>query len=327
MKIHYTLDDSAARLPLSIRSTEGVWDRAVDLRNAPGIHLVELTTQHMLNTGATLFDELSNYFDNNGPSESDPYQLGLCFDNRAMHEDLLRDVRDHEEDLTALEQVELLFPATFACNLHLTLSLTVVGYPAFGYVRTFKDSEGDEFHGMVVNLAQARPHLEEQIGEFSLSRLEDVVRHSFFNHHAFLLAYEEFCADIGRHPEKLVTRLKDALMSRGIAWYLSYAHDMAFYDEALGLAGLELNDLVARWNALIDVARKRSLGDENFDDWLRRQDCAEPGEMCSVDVLGYKLVSALVDEHGRGTLRDALTQGPTHFLKLANGLGTHFLRG
>jgi hypothetical protein len=59
MKIHYTLDDSAARLPLSIRSADGVWDRAAELRNAPGVHLVELATQHMLNTGSTLFDELA----------------------------------------------------------------------------------------------------------------------------------------------------------------------------------------------------------------------------------------------------------------------------
>ena len=30
MKIHYTLDDSPARLPLSIRSTDALWDRAAE---------------------------------------------------------------------------------------------------------------------------------------------------------------------------------------------------------------------------------------------------------------------------------------------------------
>jgi len=88
-------------------------------------------------------------------------------------------------------------------------------------VRTYSDSEGEEYHGMVVNLAQARAHLESILGQFSLDLLIQVIRHGFFNHEGFLLAYAGYRQATGRTTEKLSDRLKDILMSRGIAWYAS----------------------------------------------------------------------------------------------------------
>lgn len=159
MRIHFAFDDSAARLPLAIRSSEGVFDRAADLRSAPGVQLVEITTQHVLNTGTSLIDELAHYFEMGGPSEADPYALAACYAQRELLEDLLRDLRDRQDQLTAFHEVEALFPASFTRDLSFALAFTVVGVPAFGYVRSFKDSEGEEYHGMVVNLAQAGPTL------------------------------------------------------------------------------------------------------------------------------------------------------------------------
>ena len=60
------MDDSAARIPLNIRSSDGVWDRGADLRNRRAFS-VELATQHWLNTGVTLVEELAYYFENNEP--------------------------------------------------------------------------------------------------------------------------------------------------------------------------------------------------------------------------------------------------------------------
>jgi hypothetical protein len=320
MKIHYTLDDSAARLPLSIRSADGVWDRAAELRSAPGIHLVELATQHMLNTGSTLFDELSFYYDKAAPSESDPYALLNCYTNRTALEDLLSDLRDVQPGLIALHEVAELFPITYTQDIQFMLALTAVGYPAFGYVRTYKDSEGEEYHGMVVNLAQARPHLEQTVGHYSQNLLVNVIRHGFFNHEGFLLAYTEYCENTGRLPETLAERLKVALLSRGIAWYLSYRHNLKFYDQALILDDERLPDYVERYNTLVSNTRKRKVADEStFDVWLQQR---EPNEPC-IDVVGYHAARTIATTYGDDGLRQAIEQGPDHFISLYNALGKH----
>lgn len=325
MKIHYTLDESAARLPLAIRSAEGVWDHAAALRNAPGVHLVELTTQHMLNTGAALIDELAHYFDHGAPSEADPYSLGTCYANRAVLEDLLRDLS--EAPLTAFDEIEALFPPSLDHELNVLLALTVVGVPAFGYVRTYKDSEGEEYHGLVVNLAQARPHLEETIGQFSLSLLIDTIRYGLFNHEVFQLAYGSFCEAIGRTPDRLSDRLKNALMSRGIAWYMGYRHDLPFYDSVLAWGSFDLQPHVQQWNALI-----ASVGKKRFADWVL-DDLSHPGgevtqtsEQC-IDVVGYHVARTLVARYGERCLRESIAEGPDTFLSLYNALGEYRLDG
>ncbi|MCZ7541108.1 MAG: hypothetical protein M5U29_14605 [Anaerolineae bacterium] len=315
MNIHYTLDDSAARLPLSIRSSEAVWDRAADLRSSPGVQLVELTTQHLLPTGLALVDELADYFEAGAPSDSDPYGLGPCFEQRAMLEDLLRDVRETQPDLVALHEVAELFPLDFTHDLQFMLALTVIGYPAFGYVRTYKDSEGEEYHGLVVNLAQARPHVEGLLGHFSLERLVNLIRHGFFNHEGFLLAYSAYCDAIGRTPERPAERAKDRLMRRGIAWYLSYRHDLAFYDQALGLESAELPGYVTRYNAhLASVEKKR--GDDALAQTL---DVPEPDQPWG-DIVGYFAARAIAGAHGDEGLRESVAQGAAHFLRLYHAL-------
>jgi hypothetical protein len=326
MKIHYTFDDSAARLPLAIRSAETVWDRVSELRNAPGVHLVELTTQHMLNTGITLTDELANYFETGAPTESDPYGLTACYANRDLLVDLLRDLRDMQPDLVAFAEVEALFPTSFRQEINLTLALTTVGFPAFGYVRTFKDSEGEEYHGMVVNLAQARPHLENYLGQFSLSLLIDTIRYGFFNHESFLLAYRDYCQIIGRTVDGPIDRLKDALLSRGIAWYLSYHHDPALYNDVLALGDENLDHCVKSWNNMIDMAKRQSLNDDAVDNILRRRDIRQPNEMC-IDVVGCSAAQAITAAHGNEGLRDSIMQGPERFITLYNALGQHKLQG
>lgn len=325
MRIHYAFDDSAARLPLSIRSADAVWDRASELRNAPGIHLVELTTQHMLNTGNSLTDELAHYFDTGAPTESDPYGLTACYANRELLVDLLRDLRDVQSDLVAFAEVEALFPVTFQHEINLTLALATVGFPAFGYVRTFKDSEGEEYHGMVINLAQARPHLENYLGQFSLSLLIDTIRYGFFNHESFLLAYQEYSQSIGRTPEGPLGRLKDALLSRGIAWYLSYYHDPALYNDVLALGEENLARCVSSWNKLIDMSQQQRLTDDVLDNVLRRREPRQPDEVC-IDVVGCSMAQAVVAAHGSKGLRESIVQGPDHFIALYNALGRHTLR-
>lgn len=325
MKIHTVLDDSAARFPLTIRSADAVWDRGAEIRSAPGVQLVNLTAQHVLNTGTTLFDELSYYFEEGHPSESDPFGLAQCFAQRSQLEDLWRDVRDAEARLTAFNQVEALFPASFQRDLHFTLALTTVGIPAFGYVRAFRDSEGDEYHGMVINLAQARAHLESLTGQFSLSLLIDSIRYGFFNHEGFLLAYTEYCHSIGRMADWMADRLKNALLSRGIAWYLSYRHDLPFYDSVLGLDAARLGEHVEHCNVLIaEAGRKRAL-DEVPDDWLQSRESRLPGETC-LDVVGYHAARAIAAEHGEAGLRESIERGPDHFIGLYNALGMHRLR-
>jgi hypothetical protein len=320
MKIHYTLDDSAARLPLSIRSADGVWDRAAELRSAPGIHLVELATQHMLNTGSTLFDELAAYYDKAAPSESDPYALANCYANRTALEDLLSDLRDVRPGLIALHEVAELFPIDYTQDIQFMMALTAVGYPAFGYVRTYKDSEGEEYHGMVVNLAQARPHLEQTVGHYSQNLLVNVIRHGFFNHEGFLLAYAEYCENIGRLPGTLADRLKDALLSRGIAWYLSYRHNLKFYDQALILDDARLPEYVERYNTLVSNTRKKKIADEStFDVWLQQR---EPNEAC-IDVVGYHAARTIATTYGDDGLRQAIEQGPDHFISLYNALNKY----
>ncbi|MBN1967001.1 MAG: hypothetical protein JW910_20275 [Anaerolineae bacterium] len=325
MKIQYTLDDSAARLPLAMRSADSLWDRVAELRNVPGIRLVELTTQHMQNTGAALVDELAHYFETGNPTESDPYALATCYAQREMLEDLLRDLRDMEPGLAAFHEVEALFPASFEREMHFTLALTAVGFPAFGYVRTYKDSEGDQYHGMVVNLAQARPHLELVLGQFSVGLLVDTIRHGFFNHEGFQLAYTEYCQSVGRVPDKPLARLKDALLSQGIAWYLSYRHDQAFYDEMLGITPDDLAGHIKQWNALVDTAHKKGLVDDTVEDWLHRRDARLPGEV-SLDMVGYHMARTVAGQHGEASLRDAIARGPDHLIAAYNALGPHKLK-
>lgn len=314
MRIHYLLDDSAARLPLAIRSSEGLWDRAAELRSSPGVQLVELTTQHMLGTGATLVDELAHYFDRGAPSDADPYHLAECFAERTAFEDLLRDVRETRPDLVALHEVAELFPLDFTEDLHFTLALTVVGYPAFGYVRTYTDSEGESFYGLVVNLAQARPHIEGLIGRFSLEVLINTIRHGFFNHEGFRLAYSVYCAAIGRTPERPLDRAREELMSRGIAWYLSYRHDFAFYDQVLGLDTAALTAHIEQCNALLEGNnKKRSI--ESLDELSSDS----PALRC-LDVAGYFAARAIANAHGEDALRQAIVKGPLHFIRLYNEL-------
>ncbi len=322
MQIHYTLDDSAARLPLSIRSVEQVWDRAAELRNSPAVHLVELATRHVLGTGSGVVEELARYFES-GVSDTDPYQLAFYDAHRAELEDLLRDLRDVHPPLVALHEVAELFPLTVTLDINFTLALTVVGYPAFGYVRTYHDSEGETYHGLVVNLAQARAHLltlEEE--EFSLERLADVIRHGFFNHEVFLLAYAEYARAVGRETERAQERLKNRLLSRGIAWYLSYRHDLAFYDAQIGLD--EARDLplyVARCNALFDG----SQADGQLDEWPQAWETLEPGRAC-VDVVGYFAARNIAAVHGVEGLREAIVAGPERFIQMYNALGKPPLR-
>lgn len=320
MKIHVTFDDSAAQLPLAIRSADGVYDRAAELRNSAGVHLVELTTQHMLGTSFTLTDELTSYFDHGQPSEADPYALAACYAERAALEDLLRDLRHIASDLVTLEQVETLFPAWFTPDIHFLLALTAVGYPAFGYVRTYKDSEGETYHGMVVNLAQCRPHVEALTGEFSLARLVELIRDGFFNHEGFLLAYGEFCDATDRYPDTLAGRFKEALLQRGIAWYLSYRSDPAFYAEMLRLDEARLPELVAHCNRLLaDTGRRRAIDSAAFETWLKQHETIEPVSGC-IDMVGYFAVQAITTQHGEDGLRAAIERGPDHFLALYNAL-------
>ncbi len=313
MKIQYTLDDSAARLPLTIRSADALWDRAADLRSAPGVQMVELTTQHMLNTGASLSDELAHYFDSGAPSEADPYALKTCFANRSLLEDLLEDLRDTHPGLVALHQVAELFPISFEYDLQFMLALTAVGYPAFGYVRTYQDSEDEEYNGLVVNLAQARPHLESTLGHYSLELLINVIRNGFFNHEGFLLAYAEFAQVTGRLPERPLDRLKDALMSRGIAWHLSYRHDPAFYDGVLGLDEARLAACIERCNAALAAVRKKKVTEETVED----RHGVIPREQC-LDVAGYHAARTVAHHYGDQGLRDSIVQGADHFFTLYN---------
>jgi len=317
MKIHYTLDDSAARLPLTIRSADALWDHAAELRSGPGVQLVELTTQYMLNTGATLIDEMAHYFESGAPSEADPYALGQCYAHRTQLEDLLSDLHDARSHLVSLHEVAELFPIAFTRDLQLTLALTTVGVPAFGYVRTYTDSEGEEYHGMVVNLAQARPHLESILGQFSLELLIKVIRHGFFNHEGFLLAYASYREATGRTIEKLSDRLKDILMSRGIAWYLSYRHDLAFYDQALNLDETRLASYVERCNALITSARKKRATEDTPDEWFQGR---HPGDHC-LDMVGYHAARTIAEAHGLAQLREAIVQGADYFIETYNSLG------
>ncbi len=318
MQIRYTLDDSAARLLLAVRSVEQVWDRAAALRNSAGVHLVELATRHVLGTGSTLVEELARYFES-GVSETDPYQLAFYDAHRTELEDLLRDLHDVQPPLVTLHEVAELFPLTIELDINFTLALTVVGYPAFGYVRTYHDSdEGETYHGLVVNLAQARAHLltlgEE---EFSLGRLADTIRHGFFNHEGFLLAYAEYARAVGRETERALDRLKNRLLSRGIAWYLSYRHDFAYYDALIGLD--EVRDLphhVARCNALFD----RSRTGKPLEEWPQAWETLEPSRTC-LDVVGYFAARGIAATHGIEGLREAILAGPERFIHMYNALG------
>jgi hypothetical protein len=317
MQIHYTLDDNAARLLLTIRSVEHVWDRAAELRNSAGVHLVELATRHVLGTGSGLIEELARYFES-GVSDTDPYQLAFYDAHRAELEDLLRDLQDMQPPLVALHEVAELFPLTMKLDISFTLALTVVGYPAFGYVRTYHDSEGEAYHGLVVNLAQARAHLL-TLGEdeFSLERLAETIRDGFFNHEGFLLAYAEYAHAVGRETERAAERLKNRLLSRGIAWYLSYRHDFAFYDALMGLN--EARDLpahVARCNALFNG----SGAGKQLDEWPQAWETLEPSHAC-IDVVGYFAARAIAEAHGINGLREAVYAGPERFIQMYNALG------
>jgi hypothetical protein len=199
-----------------------------------------------------------------------------------------------------------------------------VGFPGFGYVRTYKDSEGEEYHGMVVNLAQARPHLENYLGRFSLSLLIDTIRYGFFNHESFLLAYREYCQTIGRSADGPTERIKEALLSRGIAWYLSYHHDPTLYQDVLALGDDNLARCVKSWNHMIDTAKRQGMSDEALENLLRRRDTRQPDEMC-IDIVGYTVAQAIAAARGNAGLRDAITQGPDRFIALYNGLELHKL--
>ena len=213
-----------------------------------------------------------------------------------------------------------LFPASFQPDLQFLLALTTVGYPAFGYVRAYKDSEGETYHGLVINLAQARPHIEELTGKFSLARLTDIIRYGFFNHEGFLLAYDEFCQSNGRNADTFIWRLKDTMMRRGIAWYLSYRHDVKFYDEMLGLDVAHMPDYVAHINRMIaDTGRKRAIDDSVFEEWLQQHEVYQPVDHC-VDLVGYYAARAIAEAHGTTGLREAIERGPDHFLALYNAL-------
>ncbi len=321
MKIHYTLDDSAARLPLGMRSAEQARDRAADLRNSSGAQLVELATQHMVGTSATLTDELVYYFEHDEtPTEADPYALAHCYDHRSEFEDLLRDLRDTQPGLVALHEVAELFPIDSAPDIQLTLALTVVGCPGFGYVRAFNDSEGDAFYGMVVNLAHARPHVEQLIGEFSRELLLNMIRHGFFNHEGFLLAYNAYADAIGRNRDRGLDRVKHGLISRGIAWYLSYRHDLAFYDAVLQIGPGDLPEYITRCNQLLTSTDKRRASEEGFEEWPRAWETHEPRQT-SLDVVGYFAARAIAAARGDAGLREAIEGGPDHFIQMYNELG------
>lgn len=326
MKFHYTIDDSATRLPLSIRSADAVQDRSSDLRSAPGVHLVELTTQHMMGTGATLMDELVYYFDHDQPTENDPYGLAHCYAHHTQLEDLWRDMRDAGSQLVALDEIEALFPDTFQRALPLTLAVTVVGCPAFGYVRTYKDTDGDEYYGLVVNLAQAQPHLESTLGQFSRSLLIDTIARGFFNHHAFLLAYAEYNEAIGRLPQKPLARLKDMLMCDGIAWYLSYSHNFVFYDTVLNISTSVRDQYVADWNYLVEEALSKRLFAGPFDEGLAANHALRAYEQ-SIGGIGYHAARAIANQHGIPGLRESIARGPDHFIRLYNALGEYELSG
>lgn len=318
MKIYTTLDDSAARIPLSIRSTEGVWDRSADLRSAPGIQLVELATQHWLNTGVTLAEELAYYFEHNEASEDDPYALTRCYDHRTQLEDLLSDLHNRpREQLVALSEIEPLFPDSFTTEFPFTVAISVVGAPAFGYVRTYTDSEGEASHGLVVNIAQAQPHLEATFGQFSLDLLVDTIRDGFFNHEAFRVVYHDYVRQTGRYPARPIDRLKSTLVSRGIAWYLSYCHNLAFYDEVLELNPGALDEHIAAWNRMVDAARRKNQSEPLLDDWLEVPETRVPSEI-SLDVLGFFAARAIAETHGQAGLREAVGDGPDRFIALFN---------
>lgn len=326
MKIHYTLDDSAARIPLAIRSSEGVWDRSADLRSAPGIQLVELVTQHWLGTGVTLAEELAYYFEHNEASENDPYALTRCYDHRSQLADLLSDLYNRPiDELIALREIESLFPDSFVSEFPFTLAVSAVGAPAFGYVRTYHDSEGEESHGLVINIAQAQSHLETVYGQFSLGLLIDTIRDGFFNHEAFLIIHHDFMLSSGRPATRPLDRLKHTLLSRGIAWYLSYRHNLAFYDQLLKLNTAPLDEHVAAWNRMIDSVRRKTLSETALDEWLDVPETRTPGEM-TLDVLGYLAARAIAEAHGDAGLREAITEGPDRFIALYNALGPHALR-
>ena len=139
-------------------------------------------------------------------SDGSGFDLTEAGTKKSLAAYLVRDVREVQSGLVALHEVAELFPLDFTHDLQFMLALTVVGYPAFGYVRTYKDSEGEEYHGLVVNLAQARPHVEGLLGHFSLERLINLIRHGFFNREGFLLAYTAYCDAIGRAPERPAER-------------------------------------------------------------------------------------------------------------------------
>lgn len=321
MNIHYTLDDSAARLPLAIRSADQVRDRFSELRNSAGVQLVEMATQHMVGTSATLFDELVHYFEHDTrATEADPYALVHCYDNRDDLDDLLRDMHDVQPGLAALHEVAELFPVNLNLDVQFTLALTVVGSPAFGYVRTYKDSEGDEFHGIVVNLAHARTHVEQLTGQYSRDRLISTIRYGFFNHEGFLLAYSEYADAIGRNRERVVDRLKNGLLARGIAWYLSYRHDQDLYDTALSLSVDDLPEHVRRCNTLLSTAPRKRGGEPGLDDWPQPWESHEPRHTC-IDVVGYLAARTIAEERGDDGLREAIRQGPDHFITMYNALG------
>ena len=179
-------------------------------------------------------------------------------------------------------------------------------------MRTYKDSEGEEYHGMVVNLAQAKPHLEGQLGQFSLSRLVDMIRYGFFNHEGFQIATAIHPVD-RTVPIRPLDRLKESLLSRGIAWHLSYRHDFAFYDEALGLDAAHTKEYVERWNDAVEVARKKGPSDDAGEDWLYRRELNAHGEEIFIDLVGYHAARIISDKYGNKGLRDAVTKGPDQF--------------
>ena len=279
----------------------------------------------MLNTGAVLVDELAHYFEEGAPSEADPYQLKTCYANRACSRTCCAiSARRRWRRSTRSKPCS---PPSVEHELSVLLALTVVAFPAFGYVRTYNDSEGEEYHGIVVNLAQARPHLEEALGQFSLSLLIDTIRYGLFNHEVFQLAYASFCEAIGRTPDRLSDRLKNNLMSRGIAWYVGYRHDLAFYDDAQSAPETGLEAQVHQWNALVAGVGKKKFADWLVDDLSHAAgESSQASEQC-IDVVGYHVARMLVDHYGESSLRESVAQGPDTFLSLYNALGEYQLDG
>lgn len=321
MEIHYTLDDVPARVPLAIRSADQARDRTAELRSSSGAHLVELATQHVSGMGASLIDELVHYFDNDEkPSEQDPYGLALCYAQRAELEDLLRDLADLQPGLVALHEVARLFPVALEHTVLFVVGLTVVGHPGFGYVRTFRDSEGDEYHGLVVNLAYARAHLIETTGQFSIETLVSAVRHGFINHEGFLLAYDAYLDATGQTRERPAERLKHGLLSRGIAWHLTYRHAPALAQALPELQDGSVAAYIARCNALFASMRKKRAGEGGPDEWPSSWEVHEP-RLAAVDVAGYYAARAIAEAHGEAGLSEAIAQGPDHFIRMYNALG------